>query len=270
MIVETNPMRIVMGVEYDGAGFHGWQVQDGAVRTVQGCVQRAVSKVADQAVTLHCAGRTDTGVHAEGQIIHFDTQARRTMRSWILGSNVNLPPDVSVNWAAAVNEGFHARFSAIARHYRYQILNRRTRSGLWREREVWIHRPLDVGCMQQAATALVGTHDFSSYRALGCQAKSPVRTVHYLRVRRDGERLFIAIGANAFLHHMVRNIAGVLIAIGSGDRAVDWAGEILELCDRTRGGVTAPPQGLYLSRVDYPAEFERQLRRTMTDDENPG
>ena len=248
-------MRVAMGVEYDGAEFHGWQVQRGAVRTVQACLEQAVSRVADQPVAVHCAGRTDAGVHALGQVIHFDTQARRSMRSWVLGCNVNLPPDVSVNWATEVDAGFHARFSAVARHYRYEILNRATRSGLDRARVVWTHRPLDAKRMQEAANDLIGTHDFSSFRALGCQAKSPVRTVLYIDVRQRGERVAIEIGANAFLHHMVRNLAGVLLAIGRGDRPPGWAREILELRDRTRGGVTAPPQGLYLTRVDYPRVF---------------
>jgi tRNA pseudouridine38-40 synthase len=248
-------MRIALGIEYDGTEFHGWQVQEGGVRTVQGCLGRAVARVADQPVTLHCAGRTDAGVHALGQVVHFETEARRSARSWVLGSNVNLPRDVSVIWAREVDEGFHARYSAVGRHYRYEILNRFARSGLHCSRAVWTHRPLDEEAMQRAAMDLVGTHDFSSYRALGCQAKSPVRTVHYLRVSRRGERVSMEVGANAFLHHMVRNIAGVLMAIGRKDQPVGWAREILEVRDRTRGGVTAPPEGLYLTRVDYPREF---------------
>ena len=248
-------MRIAMGVEYDGSGFHGWQVQGGGVRTVQACLEQAVSNVADHRVGVQCAGRTDAGVHALEQVIHFETYARRPFRAWILGTNVNLPRDVSVSWAYEVDTVFHARFSATGRHYRYEILNRMTRSGLHRDRAVWVHRPLDVQLMQQAARDLVGTHDFSSYRALGCQAKSPVRNLYYLKVMRDGERVSIEVGANAFLHHMVRNIAGVLMAIGRGDRPVEWAREILALRDRTQGGVTAPAQGLYLTRVDYPAEF---------------
>jgi tRNA pseudouridine38-40 synthase len=247
-------MRIAIGVEYDGAAFHGWQRQAG-VRTVQACVEEALAQVANHPLVVHCAGRTDAGVHACGQVIHFDTTAVRSLRSWVLGGNVNLPKDVSIHWALAVADSFHARFAAIGRHYRYDILNRMTRSGLDRNRAVWTHRPLDVARMQQGADHLVGTHDFSSYRAVGCQAKSPVRTVHYLDVSRSGERISIAIGANAFLHHMVRNIAGVLMAIGRGEQDPDWAREILRLKDRRCGGVTAAPEGLYLMRVDYPASF---------------
>ncbi|MEW8385074.1 MAG: tRNA pseudouridine(38-40) synthase TruA [Candidatus Thiodiazotropha taylori] len=247
-------MRVALGVEYDGTAFHGWQFQ-GDVRSVQESLQIALSKVADHEVTVHCAGRTDTGVHATGQIVHFDTPSVRTERSWVLGTNVNLPADVSICWAKPMPEDFHARFSAIGRHYRYQILNRTYRSALWRDRAVWIHKPLDEEAMHRAAQSLVGTHDFSSYRALGCQAKHPVRTVHSLSVSRQGEMLSIEVHANAFLHHMVRNIAGVLIAIGKGEQSESWADEILALRDRTLGGVTAPPQGLCLTQVDYPEEF---------------
>ncbi len=247
-------MKVALGVEYDGSDFHGWQFQ-GDVRSVQECLQDALSKVADHPVTVHCAGRTDTGVHATAQVVHFETGARRSSRSWILGSNANLPDDISISWAREMPDHFHARFSAVGRRYRYQIINRSFRSALWRQRAVWIHRPLDAQRMQQAAEALVGTHDFSSYRALACQAKHPVRTVHSLGVSREGEMISIDVHANAFLHHMVRNIAGVLIAIGKGEQQESWAGEVLELRDRTLGGVTAPPQGLCLTGVDYPAEF---------------
>lgn len=247
-------MRWAMGVEYDGSAFCGWQMQ-GQGRTVQGCLTAAVAKVADHPVALHCAGRTDAGVHASGQVVHFDTDADRTERSWVLGTNVNLPDDVSVAWARPVADEFHARFSATGRHYRYEILNRPTRSSLERDRAVWSHRPLDERLMAEAASDLVGEHDFSSFRAIACQAKSPVRTVYYLDVDRQGQRISVRIGANAFLHHMVRNIAGVLIAIGEGRRPATWVRELLEVRDRTRGGVTAPPQGLYLVGVDYPEHF---------------
>ena len=248
-------MKIALGVEYDGSDFHGWQFQ-GDVRSVQECLEKALSSVADQPISVHCAGRTDTGVHATAQVVHFETTAQRSNRSWILGSNANLPDDISISWAKEMPEQFHARFSAVGRRYRYQIINRPFRSALWRQRAVWIHHPLDEEKMQRAAQALVGTHDFSSYRALACQAKHPVRTLHSLQVSRDGELVSIEVHANAFLHHMVRNIAGVLIAIGKGDQAESWAAEVLALRDRTLGGVTAPPQGLCLTGVDYPQEFQ--------------
>jgi tRNA pseudouridine38-40 synthase len=248
-------MRVAMGIEYDGSAFHGWQLQEN-VDTVQSGLEPAISHVADHPVRVHCAGRTDTGVHGLGQVIHFDTSALRPMRSWILGTNVNLPPQINVTWAKQVPDSFHARFSAQSRRYRYLILNRMTRSSIWRDRAVWIHRPLDAERMQQAARHLIGTHDFSSYRALGCQAKSPVRKITLLRVVRRNDRITIDLTADGFLHHMVRNIAGVLIAIGIGERPIDWSREVLEYRDRTLGGVTAPPQGLYLVGVDYPDEFD--------------
>jgi tRNA pseudouridine38-40 synthase len=247
-------VKIALGVEYDGTDFHGWQYQ-GDVRSVQECLELALSKVADHPVSVHCAGRTDTGVHASGQVVHFETRAIRSPRSWLLGTNVNLPADVCVNWVQEVPEDFHARFSAIGRHYEYHILNRATRSAIWRKSAVWQHHPLDHEVMHRAAQALVGTHDFSSYRALACQAKHPVRTIHLLAVEREEDRVIIRVHANAFLHHMVRNIAGVLITIGKGEQPLTWAREILELRDRTQGGVTAPPQGLYLTRVEYPPEY---------------
>ena len=248
-------MRIALGIEYDGRAFKGWQLQRHAVRTVQGELERALGIVAARPIRVVCAGRTDTGVHATGQVVHFDTEAERTPRNWTLGTNANLPSDVAVTWAQPVTDRFHARFSALARSYTYLILNRPTRSSLQAGRATWIHHPLDAVRMRDAARALVGTHDFSSYRALGCQAKSPVRTLDRLTVERRGDRILVKVHANAFLHHMVRNIAGVLIAIGRGDRPVGWAEEVLRLRDRTLGGVTAPPDGLYLERVDYPAAF---------------
>ncbi|MEY6432101.1 tRNA pseudouridine(38-40) synthase TruA [Thioalkalicoccus limnaeus] len=244
-----------MGLEYDGRDFSGWQEQGPAQRTVQRVVETAIGRVAAHPVTVHCAGRTDAGVHALEQVIHFDTAAERPMRSWVLGTNSNLPPDVAVRWAVPVDDRFHARFSATARHYRYRILTRPTRSALSRDRAVWIHRPLDLAPMREAAAALLGEHDFSSFRALACQAKSPVREVHYLELARDGEIIELRIGANGFLHHMVRNIAGVLITIGRGEAPASWTRDLLVVRDRTRGGVTAPPHGLYLAAVDYPDAF---------------
>ncbi len=246
-------MRIALGIEYDGRAFHGWQSQD-ALRNVQDVVQAALSRVADRPVHVQCAGRTDAGVHAQGQVAHFDTDAVRSPRSWVLGTNTHLPDDVSLLWAAPVSEAFHARFSAVRRSYRYLILNRGSRPALLHGRATWIHRPLDVEAMHGAGQALVGTHDFSSYRALACQAKSPVRTLESLAVERRGDLVELRVTANAFLHHMVRNIAGVLIAVGKGDADLAWPAEVLALRDRTLGGVTAPPDGLYFAAVDYPPQ----------------
>jgi len=248
-------MRIALGIEYDGSAFKGWQVQRHQLHTVQAAVEHALSKVAAHPVRVVCAGRTDTGVHAVGQVVHFDTEARREPRNWVLGANVNLPPEVAVTWARPIDERFHARFAAVSRRYRYLILNRATRSSLLARRATWEHRSLDAGAMHQAGQALVGKHDFSSYRAMACQAKSPLRTMHGLGVVRHGDLIEIQVHANAFLHHMVRNIAGVLMAVGRGEKPVDWAAQVLALRDRTLGGVTAAPDGLYLERVNYPAEF---------------
>ena len=249
-------MRVALGVEYDGSAFHGWQAQQEGVRTVQTELEAALTKVANHRLRVVCAGRTDTGVHALGQVVHFDTQAQRTERNWLLGANVNLPKDVSVIWARPVSEDFSARFSALSRKYRYFILNRTSRSAVLAKRVTWTHRPLDVSRMQEAARPLVGEHDFSSYRALSCQAKSPTRTLYQLEVERHGDFVVLSLHANAFLHHMVRNIAGVLMAIGRGDRDVGWAAEVLQLRDRTLGGVTAPPDGLYFEQVEYPEDFD--------------
>jgi len=247
-------MRIALGIEYDGAGFCGWQIQDG-VRTVQDCVEQALAKVAAAPVRVITAGRTDSGVHASGQVIHFDSEAVRSMRSWVFGANANLPKDISVTWAQEVGADFHARFSASARHYRYVIFNRAVRPALLHTRVCWDYRPLDAGRMAAAALHLVGTHDFSSYRAVSCQAKNPVRELRRLEVTRHAELIVIEITANAFLQHMVRNIAGVLMTIGAGERDTGWSLEVLRARDRTLGGVTAAPSGLTLLAVDYPEHF---------------
>ena len=248
-------MRLAVGIEYDGSGFNGWQFQNNGV-SVQEKVEYALGFVADHPVRVVCAGRTDTGVHAVGQVVHFDTEARRSERSWVFGANANLPKSVAVIWAREVDESFHARFSAQARRYRYVIFNRPVRPTFLAYRVTWDHRPLDVARMAQAATCLVGEHDFNAYRASECQAKSPVRTVDELNVFRQDDLVIIDIRANAFLHHMVRNIAGVLMAIGAGEQPVDWSQQVLESRERALGGVTAPPYGLYLMHVDYGPDFD--------------
>jgi len=246
--------RIAAGVEYDGSGFHGWQRQRDAA-SVQACVEQALSQVADHPITVSCAGRTDTGVHSRGQVIHFDSIAPRSMRAWVMGGNVNLPPGVCLLWATPVTDDFHARFSAMARSYRYTILNRPSRPALGHAQLTWECRPLDVELMKAGAGYLVGEHDFNAYRALGCQAKSPVRTLHRLDIERRGDMITLDLCANGFLHHMVRNIAGVLMTVGRGEQPPLWVKQVLDGRDRTRGGVTAHPNGLCFLGVDYPAEF---------------
>ncbi|TDJ36234.1 MAG: tRNA pseudouridine(38-40) synthase TruA [Gammaproteobacteria bacterium] len=248
-------MRIAGVVEYDGTAFQGWQVQEGTP-TVQGAVEDAVSQVADHPVKVTAAGRTDAGVHAVAQVFHFDTDARRSARSWTLGTNVNLPADITVHGTTAVADDFHARFSALSRVYRYVILNRWVRPALQQNRVAWFPKPLDAGHMDQAAIALLGEHDFTSFRAVACQAKQPVRTVHRIAVTRRGDHVILEIEANAFLHHMVRNIVGTLLRIGTGDRPVESMREVLDARDRASAGMTAPAAGLYLVRVRYPEHFE--------------
>ncbi|WP_196799720.1 tRNA pseudouridine(38-40) synthase TruA [Thioalkalivibrio sulfidiphilus] len=243
-------MRIALGVEYDGSGFCGWQTQLQG-RAVQACVEQALSRVANHPVSVVCAGRTDAGVHATAQVIHFDTESVRTARSWVLGGNTHLPPEISLLWAKEVGEDFSARFSARSRRYRYVILNRWVRPGVLHRKVSWHHPPLDAERMHEAGQRLLGEWDFTSFRAVGCQAKSPVRTLLSLSVSRRGDFIYLDVHANAFLHHMVRNIAGVLMAVGEGERPVEWVSEVLHARDRTLGGVTAPPHGLYLVHVEY-------------------
>lgn len=249
--------RVVLGIEYDGSLFSGWQYQDD-LRTVQGEVEKALSKVANEAITVRCTGRTDTGVHALEQVVHFDTYAKRELKSWVMGGNVNLADDVRIIWAKHAVDDFHARYSAIARFYRYIILNRPVKSALLRSQVTWCFDHLDENKMHQAAQALIGTHDFSSFRAKGCQSVSPNRIMHFINVYREGENVIIDLSANAFLHHMVRNIAGVLMAIGMGDKPISWTEELLEIKDRQQSGVTAPPYGLYLGGVYYPEKYGLQ------------
>ena len=248
-------MRIALGVEYDGSAFCGWQFQDHSP-SVQEAVEKALSAVANEPVRVVCAGRTDTGVHATEQVIHFDSEVERSMRSWVRGANANLPKEVVLLWATPIDDEFHARFAAVRRRYRYVIFNRAIRPTFLDKRTSWEYRDLNVDRMAEAASSLIGEHDFSSYRAVGCQAKNPVRTIHDIQLSRHNELIFIDIEANAFLHHMVRNIAGVLMTIGAGEQAVDWAAEVLEYKDRTKGGKTASPSGLYLTGVTYPEQFQ--------------
>lgn len=248
--------RIAVAVEYDGSAFHGWQSQKGGVRTVQSELEAALSRVADHPVTLVCAGRTDAGVHATGQICHFESDAVREMKSWVLGSNRFAANDVVLRWAVPVPDDFHARFSAMRRRYRYVIYNHARPPALYRRQVTWNHRPLDVDAMIEASRHLVGSHDFTSYRSVHCQAKSAVKTLHRFRIYRQGPLIVLDVEANAFLMHMVRNMAGVLMSIGAGRHAPEWARRVLEARDRRQGGVTAPPFGLYLVKIGYPAHFE--------------
>jgi tRNA pseudouridine38-40 synthase len=248
-------MKIAVGLEYCGIAYAGWQRQK-HVTSVQEHVEAALSKVADHEVHVQCAGRTDAGVHALHQVAHFETGAKRDLRSWILGGNVNLPPDISILWAQEVEEDFHARFSATGRRYSYVILNRTSRPGLLYRRVTWECRQLDEDLMQQAAGCLLGEHDFTSYRAVECQSESPIRNVRSLEIRRRDNFIIVEIEANAFLHHMVRNITGVLMSIGMGDAPPAWSQQVLEARDRTQGGVTAPADGLYLVNVSYPQRYD--------------
>ena len=246
--------RIVLGIEYDGSAFFGWQHQS-ARRTVQDELEKALSKVANEPVTVICAGRTDAGVHAFEQVVHFDTRSERLMHAWLMGGNSYLPEDVRILWAHPATGDFHARYSAIARFYRYIILNRPMKSALLRRQVTWCYYPLDEAKMHRAAQHLIGDHDFSSFRAQGCQSKSPRRIMHFIDVYREQDKVVIDISANAFLHHMVRNIAGVLMEIGTGKQPVDWSRQLLAVRDREQGGVTAPPHGLYLGGVYYPEHY---------------
>ena len=247
--------RVALAFEYDGRNFHGWQFQKSGVRTVEGELNKAVAKVADHPVELVCAGRTDAGVHASYQIAHFETTAVRNLRSWVMGINTALPADIAVHWAGQGKGDFHARFSAFYRRYRYVIRNHPVRPGIQQGQVSWIYRPLQETLMHKAAQYLVGEHDFSTFRAAGCQSNTPVRFLESISVIRKGNFLVIDVQANAFLHHMVRNIAGALIAVGKEEQRIDWIREILERRDRRSAGVTAPPHGLYLVDVGYPSCF---------------
>lgn len=248
--------RIALGIEYKGTDYHGFQVQPNGVKTVQQALEKALSRIADEPISLVCAGRTDAGVHATNQVIHFDTLAVRPEKAWLRGTRPHLPDSVSVRWVKEVVPQFHARFSAHNRTYRYLLTDARTPSGLLHDQITWSSRPLSVELMRAAAVYLVGQHDFTSFRATQCQAKSPVRRIEYLHIVRRGDLIVLEVQANAFLHHMVRNIVGVLMAVGAGDKPPEWVAHVLAARDRSAGGVTAKPFGLYLVGVEYPAAFE--------------
>lgn len=255
--------RIVLGIQYDGAPWHGWQTQLSR-NTVQDRLESALRQFALEEIKTSCAGRTDTGVHAIEQVVHFDTFVHRDMFAWVRGTNAFLPPSISVRWAHEVPHGepgedvtseFHARFSAIARTYHYILYNHPVRSALLAGRAGWAFRPLDVVSMRIAAQCLIGEHDFSAFRAAACQAKSPLKTMHSIDIQREGDMICFSLHANAFLHHMVRNIVGTLVYIGSGIHAVSWMQELLQSKDRTFAAPTFMPDGLYLAKIDYDAKW---------------
>jgi tRNA pseudouridine38-40 synthase len=247
-------MRIALGISYQGSAYHGWQSQRG-LACIQTCLEQALSQVADHPISLSCAGRTDKGVHALGQVAHFDSRVQRSQRAWLLGCNSHLPPDIRVNWVQVVDSTFHARFSATARRYYYIIYNHPLRNALWNQYTTHNYFPLNESDMQFAAQYLMGEHDFSSFRAAGCQAKNARREVQHINVRRKGNYVIIDIQANAFLHHMVRNMSAVLMTIGAGKKPIEWANEVLLAQDRTVADVTAAPNGLYLYQVLYSKNF---------------
>jgi tRNA pseudouridine38-40 synthase len=247
-------MRIALIVEYDGSQYHGWQAQTG-LHTVQQMLEQALSRVADAPISVVCAGRTDTGVHATNQIVHFDTDKERNVRSWVHGANCFLPKDICIKWGKEVSSDFHARYSATARRYRYVIYNHAIRPSLMRANVTWQYRQLDDRLMQEAAQCLIGEHDFTSFRSIECQSRTPMREIKQLSVKRLEDLVVIDVTANAFLHHMVRNIAGVLIAVGSSKQSVAWVADVLAAKDRRLGAETAPSYGLYLVDVTYPDQF---------------
>ncbi|MEO8672708.1 MAG: tRNA pseudouridine(38-40) synthase TruA [Tahibacter sp.] len=248
-------MRIAMGVEYDGTDFLGWQRLTHG-RSVQAEVEQALSFVAAQPVEVVCAGRTDSGVHARCQVIHFDAPVERPDRAWQLGCNSRLPAPICVRWVQAVDSEFHARFSARARRYRYRLLNRGVRPALDARFVAWERRSLDLAAMHEASRALLGEHDFSAFRTVACQAPNPSRTVQELLIERVDDCIVFEIQANAFLHHMVRNIIGSLLPIGRGERDVAWLGRLLAGRDRSLAGPTAPAEGLTFLRPLYPAQWK--------------
>ena len=244
-------MKIALGVEYLGTDFHGWQIQEKKLRTVQAVVELALSKVADQSIRVFCSGRTDAGVHAKEQVIHFETDSIRDSNAWLFGGNVNLPSDVNFTWVKEVSDDFHARFSAYARSYEYKIHNNPVRSSLKANYNLWEPRPLNIKKIRKAADFLLGEHDFSAFRGKLCQAKSPIKTLESIEIIKTDDTILIKIKANAFLHHMVRNIVGTLLKIGRDEKGINWMLSVLESKDRKQAGPTAEPQGLYFVKAYY-------------------
>jgi len=242
--------RIALGIEYDGSRFLGWQTQPGG-GTVQDALEAALSGIADAPIGVTCAGRTDRGVHARAQVVHFDTGAERPDSAWVRGVNAMLPEAMAVRWSQRVDPDFHARYAARSRTYRYVLLNRPVRPALAARYAGWHHAPLEVEPMREAAALLLGQHDFSAFRAAECQAKSPVRTLHSIAIEREGERIEFTLRANAWLQHMVRNIVGTLVYVGKGKHRPQWAAQLLESRERARAAPTFGPEGLYLEAVEY-------------------
>ncbi len=249
-------MRVALGVEYDGSRFHGWQSQP-KLNTVQGNLEQAIQKIVNyKDVSVTCAGRTDTGVHAVAQVVHFDCHVNRSPNAFIYGVNSKLPKDISVRWSKVVNEEFNARFSALSRSYRYIICNHPIKPAHLCGQMSWYYKQLNEQLMHEAAQYMIGENDFSSFRSSECQSKTPMRRIDAISVKRYEHFIFIDITANAFLHHMVRNIVGVLLAVGTERKEIGWVSQLLKEKDRTKAAETAPPYGLYLSDVQYPEEFD--------------
>lgn len=246
--------RIALGIQYDGTSFQGWQSQPHG-QTVQDILERALSQFATIPLKVQCAGRTDAGVHALEQVVHVDVPMVRSMESWVRGTNSFLPDAIAVRWAIEVGEEFHARFDAFKRTYHYVVHNHPVRSPLWHNRAGWYHKPLDAALMHEAAQSLIGAHDFSAFRAAQCQAKSPVKTMHQVTVQRHGDLVIISLSANAFLHHMVRNIVGSLVYIGAGKQPVTWMSHLLQETNRTLSAPTFGAAGLYLSAIHYDESY---------------